>query len=145
MLLRTWKDLSHRTRVTAQQCQGLSGQDSQEREPSLAQMVLSLPVPQQQVGSPGFPDVFWVSQSQNSALEEGILSAAVALGVHSLAPWEALPQAVEFPFYFVLPMCSLKDTEGINFMIQLPRQSLAVPCAPAGRNTPGKGQQPRLG
>lgn len=108
MLLRTWKDLSHRTRVTAQQCQGLSGQDSQEREPSLAQMVLSLPVPQQQVGSPGFPDVFWVSQSQNSALEEGILSAAVALGVHSLAPWEALPQPVVIPILFCIANVQFK-------------------------------------
>lgn len=44
--------------------------------------------------------MFWVSKSQNSALEEGILSAAVALGVHPLAPWEALPQAAVIPILF---------------------------------------------
>lgn len=36
------------------------------------------------------------------------------------------PGSSKFPFYFILPMCSLKDTEGTNFMIQLPRQSFAA-------------------
>lgn len=63
---------------------------------------------QQHVGSPGFLDMFWVSKSQNSALAEGILSATVALGVHSLAPWEALPQAVVIPILFCIANVQFK-------------------------------------
>lgn len=71
--------------------------------------------------------MFWVSKSQNSALEEGILSAAVALGVHSLGPWEALPQATVISILFCIASVQFKGHRR-NKLHDLAAQT--EPCSP---------------